>query len=1163
MEGQRIKDGLTRKQQTELLQVKQPFFALEEDFSNLFARALHLAGKIRYYTSTDRPDGYFASLYRDQPLVVLNEINQYDTQTPEQEFIRLARETPEVRQKGRNTLKFNLYTQATEWHQRLNRSPLQKETSLLQTEVNRYNRSLQNLLLADDQSTQRVFYFLLRYIRSLQNEYERFLDDLLQNGTNDPSLAVLVATIKNYQFLARKFNERWKQYPLFYLEKILQPEPRREILPRAWFVVKKNPEIACRLLPARTGFTASISATLPAVCYRSRQEYYLNNMRFSRIYSLFLEKNKEKYPASRLHYVTSVLQKDLSVCIEAFSDSEEERKPRLLFEHPGLRQDSPLTARPAATGLVIESPMLVLREGIRRVHLRFAISDDSLQFFRRLIDTIRQTSHEAHDSRTRHAEVLTYKILTDAFYLEISTSDGWTTISNPMFSFNETAQAFDLQFYLDENFSSTWHCSSPTHQLTTLYPALRIQMNRDAWLFPYSWATKIQLAKLTIATEVSGLANLEIHNELGQIDPSTPFPPLGAQPSKGSWLAFGNYEMASKPVVRVGLHFRWQQLPAEECGFYDRYHGYPGEIDNASFRVKMEQLVDKRWIPLSANLSYLFATGNTGRPTPRGQLSDYSAVACPIRETAPPFAAEEEKYRYGLTRSGFYRMILQTPDMGFGHAAYRQLFADIMMQNAFRRKKQTPPQEPVTPVLDGIEASYTATETYDFTGGKQQTNCRLYHINPLSETEWNPADTGAPVPFFIAPEEEGNLLFAIRHAEGNNQIRILAEMAALKREVDALDLPRLQWYYLQGGNWYPLKPEYILTDTTQSFSCSGLIEIDLPQPIAAEQLDANGDFWLAVAITNHTCNCSALMSFYLNPVEACLEPGPEEELTEEWLDKIGTFRGKFDFEKTEPGLTDVYQVIQCQNGRPAETPDDTKVRTFQQIMHRNRAVLPADYEQLVLVEFPEVDKVLCLPGIDSKGQNRKGIVSLVVMQKEADKKILPLCENKLLVEIEHFLQQHVSPFVTVDAIPPSYEKITVRGWLDLQPGKHPGWVIRQAEERIDGCIAPWHKETEIPVFGHSFSFTDLYNTIRQDEAIRDLTHLSVLHILQNGTEKKEYFLNRYFDAKNFDFVIAPSRPWCILVPEDEHLLYLAQPSADMQTPGIGDLRIGGTFIINE
>lgn len=1164
MEEQRNKDGLTRKKQAELLQVKQPFYALEEDFSNLFARAMHLGGIIRYYTSTQRPDGYFASLYEEQPLVILNEINQYDTETPEREFIRLAKETAEAKHRGRNTLTQTLYTQVTEWHARLNRPLLQKEKSLLKNEVNRYNRLLQNLPLTDSRSTQRIFYFLLRYIRSIQKEYDRLLEDLLHNGANDPSLAVLMATIKNYQYLVRKFNDRWKQYPLFYLEKILQAEARKEILPRAWFIVRKNPETACHVLPEQTGFIATISAQLPPVCYRSRQTYYLNNMQFSRIYSLLLDKNKEKYPASQLNYVTSVLQKELNHCIEVLPEGEQEKKTQLLFEHPGIRQENLLTARFAATGLVIESPLLMLREGIRHVHIRFGLEPDSMQFFLRLIQTIRQTSDSQRQVVGAHySEVLTYKVLNDAFYLEISTPKGWTAIPNYLFSLHEETQAFDLKFHLDETFPATSSCSD-LRRLTTRHPALRILMNRDAWLFPYSWATKIKLRKLTITTEVSGLTTLEVHNELGQIDPATPFPPFGAQPVKGSWLAFGNYEMALKPVTRVGLSFRWQQLPGDECGFYDRYQGYPGGIDNTSFRVRMEQLADKRWVSIPGSLSYLFATeGKGNRPAPRATLSDYSAVACAIKETLPPLHTEEEKYRYGLTRSGFYRMVLETPDTGFGQSVYRQLFADIMMQNAFRRKKLTPPPEPVLPVVDGIEASYTATETYDFNAGKQYAELKLYHINPLQANETSPANTGQAVPFFVAPEQEGNLLFAIRHARGNSQIRILTKMAPLKREVDDRELPHLQWYYLNGKEWCPFKPEDILTDTTESFLCSGLIELNLPEPVAEEQLDANGDFWLAAAVTSHTSNCSALISFYLNPVEACLELGPDDELTEEWLDKIGTFSGKFDFEKTEPHLTDVYQVIQCQNGRPAETAEDTKVRTFEQIMHRSRAILPADYEQLVLLEFPEVEKVLCLPGLDSKGLNRKGIVSLAVMQKEADKKILPLCENKLLVEIERFLQCRVSPFVTVDAIPPVYEKITVRGWLKVAAGKHTGLVIRQAEERIDGCIAPWYREGEIPVFGHSFSFTDLYNTIREDEVILDLTHLSVLHVLQNGSDEKEYFLNRYFNERNFDFVIAPSQPWCILVPDEEHLLSVTKPETDRQTPGIGDLRVGGTFIINE
>lgn len=1161
MGKQRNKDGLTRQKQAELFQVKQPFDALEEDFSNLFSRVLHTAGFVRYHGPAG-PAGSFDSLYAYEPLVILNEIRQYDTLATEQEFIRLGVASHEARREGRNRLKEMLFDQVCEWHKRMNHSLLLNEASSLQTDVNTFHRMLLKLPLSDGRSTQRVFYFLLRYVRNLQKQYTDYLEELMQSGTNDPSLAVWVATIRNYQQIVGSFNNRWKDYATFYLEKILRAQPEGAVLPYAWFVMGKNKESDCTVLPADTRFLATVSSDVPSVCYRNDEEYYLNNMQLSKVYSLFLEKNTEKYPASKLAYITSVLQRDLSGMVDILPDDEEEKKPCPLFTPQSTQEGSTDTSRFLSTGCMIESSLLVLREGVRHVSLAFYLTEESGIYFQQLVNRILETAGEDESSIYTHADVVIYKILNDAFYMEISTETGWTRIDQYSLSLQENGQVLSLKFHLDENFPGTVACFEP-HGYTTRYPALRILMNRDAWLFPYSWALQLALDKLTLTTSVTGITSLEVHNELGQIDPSTPFPPFGPQPEKGAWLAVGNYEIASKPVQRLELNFRWQQLPANECGFYDRYQGYPYPIDNTSFKVRMEQLVDKRWISIPNSCSFLFATSDFSPvPSARDCLSDYSTVSCAVTENHRPFKSGEERYRYGLSRCGFYRMLLDEPEIGFGHTVYRQLFADIMMQNSFRRKKITPPDLPVTPILDGIEAGYTATEEYSFTGGKKNTDLHYYYINPLQENTLTLADTTRPIPLVVAPEEEGNLLFAIRHAEGNNQIRLLVEMASLKREVEIEDLPQAHWFYFNGNHWNGLKPEAIRTDDTENFLCSGVIEIDLPQPVCKEWLDKNEEFWIAAGFKEHTDNCSSLLSLYLNPVKGVLEI--EGELTKEWFEEISRFTGKFEFERPPSGLTDVYQILPCKGGKAQETKEDMKVRTIQRICHRNRAVLPSDYEEMVLSEFPEVEKVLCLPGLDSKGLHRKAIVTLAVMQKEADPKKLPLCEHRLLIEIEKYLQQYASPFVTVDAITPVYERVTVRGWLEVEPGKHTGLVIRETEERIDRCIAPWMAKEELPVFGHSFSSTDLYNTIREDPSILKLKYLSVLHVTQNGADNtKAYFLNRYFDSSRSDFIISPSAPWCILIPEEKHLVSVDPSDAGIWEPGLGDLRIGGTFIINQ
>ena len=54
-------------------------------------------------------------------------------------------------------------------------------------------------------------------------------------------------------------------------------------------------------------------------------------------------------------------------------------------------------------GLMIESPMLLLREGHRDIHITFGLEEDSISYFKELIAITEQSSHE------------TGRVLNDAF----------------------------------------------------------------------------------------------------------------------------------------------------------------------------------------------------------------------------------------------------------------------------------------------------------------------------------------------------------------------------------------------------------------------------------------------------------------------------------------------------------------------------------------------------------------------------------------------------------------------------------------------------------------------------------------------------------------------------------------------------------------------------
>ena len=168
-------------------------------------------------------------------------------------------------------------------------------------------------------------------------------------------------------------------------------------------------------------------------------------------------------------------------------------------------------------------------------------------------------------------------------------------------------------------------------------------------------------------------------------------------------------------------------------------------------------------------------------------------------------------------------------------------------------------------------------------------------------------------------------------------------------------------------------------------------------------------------------------------------------------------------------------------------------------------------------------------------------------------------EGKLCGDVDYATVEPI-----VDAITPVYEEVTVCCNLRIKPGYPVGDILRQTEARINNCIAPWRDKEEIPVFGLSFSSTNLYNSIRECEAIVDIDILSVAHVVYTAKDQqKSYYLNRYPEEARQNFNVSPSQPWCILVPSDRHLLYIDQKDELLEQLGLGYLGVGSNFIINK
>lgn len=1098
-------DGLSRDKRLERALAPVALSVLEERFSVLLARALRQSD--------------VSSIYRFQSLIVLLEIESYDTDAAEKDFMQLstaAQFVPAV---------YELASKMDDWCKRLeyacmagksitllkdlsgqistNISPMfgafYKQYGNYPAEsprqmwlgVNKKNRE-ENMT---DDFPRRLYLLLLASIRLMQSKRESYREEIYSSGKMDPSLAVIVAFLHNYRDIAVAFNTRWRALPMFYLNEILKVSRRKQFAGTTWLAFESTSVGAGTVLQKGSYWSDGNDKLVSG--YRLLSDLQLTQMSLAEMRVIVVEKNKERYPESALNYVTAVKQRVMPE--DAYSS--------------------------IPIGFCLHSPMLLLGEGKREVNVLFSLTADSLAFMN---DTVEQVAQVQDISRD---EAL-FKILHDAFHLWVSTADGWQMVENFHIRFEEE-KGLRLVFRLDEDFPAV------TALEGELEPSFRLLVNSTAWLYPYSWGRKMLVKSAKITVSVQGVRNIQVYNDLGNIDVNQAFSPFGTVAEKGAWLAFGCFEMACKPVKSVDFTFHWQHLPACMGGLKEYYKVYDKDIDNRSFKGRIEQLRNRGWKPISDSEScYLFRTSSHPVPEREEPLQEHTVIQFPVSENSVLPLSWVDRFTLSNVRSGFYRLVLIEPDMGFGAHEYRRLFAEVMMYNSRARTKKPLPDVPLSLLMDAPQLGYVAEEECFFDVGTTA-GIHYSHIRPLSGQNTSLPDNSRPMALLDGPEDEGNLMLGIKGAAGENLIRMYLNLELLQREIDHEFLPHTSWYYKDASRWVQLDAVHILRDDTGGLMHSGAVILQLPFCVSPDILDSEGIFWLCIAVHSHLDNCSEVRGVYLNVAEAT--PEMEEETA-----------------MSVPGLVGCRRIAAIAGTRSEENEAEIRTRISERIAHRHRLLLPAEFEQMTLQEFPDLVKVKCFPRMDAKRQNRSTLVTLAAVHARSGT-AYPLCTDELLCRIEDCLRRYTSPFVKIDVINPVYEEVTVFCGVSLKNGEAAGTAIQEVHEGLRDCIAPWDKIGEIPVFGYSFSLRDLHSRIKESKGVSTIHGMKLLQVFSQDEGK--YSLREYVSTDGEELVIAPSVPWAILVPASRHYVKLVTEDEWRKEIEIGDFEIENTFVI--
>jgi hypothetical protein len=380
------------------------------------------------------------------------------------------------------------------------------------------------------------------------------------------------------------------------------------------------------------------------------------------------------------------------------------------------------------------------------------------------------------------------------------------------------------------------------------------------------------------------------------------------------------------------------------------------------------------------------------------------------------------------------------------------------------------------------------------------------------------------------------------------------------------DPPVTEWAYLANNKWYALKQSSILRDDTNNFLKTGIIKIDLPEAINRENTILSDEYyWLKVTVKDNIEVASRNLSV-ASQVTTVTLVGNDYLYKSDYLDKP---LPRYSIQRPVKNITGVRSVLQplpSFGGISHEKEKSFQARTGERLKHRQRAITSWDYERLVLDQFHQIEKAVCLPNMTSNSLNAPGNV-LVVVSPFASSVLNskePKASSELLFDIKSFVQEHASPFTRVEVRNPSYERIRIICSVKFVNAHNQGYYIQQLNDHINEYLTG---NIGNMTLGHQMDkviyCSDVITYLRTLPYVEYITRFSMVQAARNITGN--YVLIDTAAEGEDKAGLKATKPWSVLVPADQHQFTILSSKNDKDSTraGIDYLELGNDFIINE
>lgn len=752
----------------------------------------------------------------------------------------------------------------------------------------------------------------------------------------------------------------------------------------------------------------------------------------------------------------------------------------------------------------------------------------------------------------------------------------------------------------------TLPADAPATKAAARLPRLFLQFNLSTMGAAWAAFSKLAVQKVHASLSVRGAQGIQASNNDGALDVGRPFMPFGFQPMRNARFTLGCDDFAGKTLSSLNVKFDWSNLPSAEGGFATYFEGYPGSFATESFQVALEQKRREGWRGLtledggrSAPLFRDTATGMDGNWLNATDL--------------PPTDTQERSFRLSLT----------APQMGFGRESFpNAVFAAAVGDNpgedeklgdsakdrlekpalkalaeaakdslAFIRRNRPKPQpkQPFTPEAEGLKLNYAARTDIVLTA--EEDSQRIWAVTPFGEHRLTPDNNTLDEAFLVGdaingtavqfvgiegarPGETLHLYFRCAEPSGADWAELTSDKAIgapwcqAARQGWTLDdtgsTETALWHCLTSDGWKVLPDDALHTDGTDGLTRSGIAMVTLPGAASAKRSEMpQGLHWFAVRTTAANLGITGVFA------QSVAATRRQEETGVGWINAVPegwsvTVQGA-DISRR---VASVRLIGKSEGGRPAETRTQFRARVSERLRHKNRAWQAADYEQLVLEQFPDLHDVRCMP-------IGPGAITLVVAprRKSGTHRIPTIPGHRIRQIAENLSTQVTHTGVRIRVQQVRTEFIRVAAKITPEPTALSDFAA-YVDDWLARRIAPWSFDPDQPLpLGQALLDADaLRHALQQDSRVKDVSAVSLVKFfnrglqndaLQGGSDWAETSGALLSDtapigSETTPQALEPSGLDAVFVPWKRHLLQLSPLSIEgrAKPAGIGNLRIG-------